>query len=74
MSGAIIPLPNTPSWRGAHLKHRDNFIFTFTTVSRTALGPIQRPIQCLLGALSLGLKRPGREADHTLPSSVEVKE
>jgi len=23
--------PNTPSWRGAHLKHRDNFTFTFYT-------------------------------------------
>jgi hypothetical protein len=22
--------PNAPSWRGAQLKHRDNFIFTFT--------------------------------------------
>jgi len=22
--------PDTPSWRGAQLKHRDNFIFTFT--------------------------------------------
>jgi hypothetical protein len=22
--------PNTPSWRGAQLKHRDNFTFTFT--------------------------------------------
>jgi hypothetical protein len=21
--------PNTPSWRGAHLKHRDSFTFTF---------------------------------------------
>jgi hypothetical protein len=30
MSGAIPPLPNTPSWRGAQLKHRDNFTFTFT--------------------------------------------
>jgi hypothetical protein len=28
MSGAIPPLPNTPSWRGARLKHRDNFTFT----------------------------------------------
>jgi hypothetical protein len=27
MSGAIIPLPNTPSWRGAPLKNRDNFTF-----------------------------------------------
>jgi hypothetical protein len=24
MSGAIPPLPNTPPWRGAQLKHRDN--------------------------------------------------
>jgi hypothetical protein len=28
MSGAISPLPNTPPWRGAQLKHRDNFTFT----------------------------------------------
>jgi hypothetical protein len=28
MSGAIIHSPNTPSWRGAQLKHRDNFTFT----------------------------------------------
>jgi hypothetical protein len=27
MSGAITPLPNTPSWCGAHLKHRDNLTF-----------------------------------------------
>jgi len=26
--GAILPLPPTPSWRGAQLKHRDNFTFT----------------------------------------------
>jgi hypothetical protein len=25
---AVPPLPNTPSWRGAQLKHRDNFTFT----------------------------------------------
>jgi hypothetical protein len=29
MSGAIPPLPNSLSWRGAPLKHRDNFTFTF---------------------------------------------
>jgi len=31
MSGAIPPLPNTPSWRGAQLKtsDRENFIFIF---------------------------------------------
>jgi hypothetical protein len=28
MRGAIPPLPNAPSWRGAQLKHRNNFTFT----------------------------------------------
>jgi hypothetical protein len=49
-------------------------IFLFTTTSRTALGPTQPPIQWVQGALSLGVKRPGREADHSPPSSAEVKE
>jgi hypothetical protein len=43
-------------------------IFLFTTA-----GPTQPPIQCVPGALSLGVKRPGREADHSPPSSAEVK-
>jgi hypothetical protein len=30
MRGAIPPLPNTPSWRGAQLKQRDSFTFTST--------------------------------------------
>jgi hypothetical protein len=49
-------------------------IFLFTTASRTALGPTQPPIQWVPGALSLGVKRPGREADYSPPSSAEVKE
>jgi hypothetical protein len=49
-------------------------IFLFTTASRTALGPTQPPIQWVPGALSLGVKRLGREADHSPPSSFEVKE
>jgi hypothetical protein len=40
-------------------------IFLFITVSRTALGPTQPPIQWEPWALSLGVKRPGREADHS---------
>jgi hypothetical protein len=28
MREAILPLPNTPSWHGAQLKHKDNFTFT----------------------------------------------
>jgi hypothetical protein len=39
-----------------------------------ALGPTQPPIQWVPGALSLGIKRPGREADHSPPSSAKVKE
>jgi len=31
-------------------------------------------IQWMPGALSLGVERPGREADHSPPSSAEVKE
>jgi hypothetical protein len=37
-------------------------------------GPTQPPIQCVPGALSLGIKRPGREAYHSPPSSAEDKE
>jgi hypothetical protein len=48
-------------------------IFLFTTASRTALGPTQPPIQWVPGFLSLGVKRPGREADHSPPSSADVK-
>jgi hypothetical protein len=43
--------------------------FLFSTASRSVLGPTQPPIQWVPGALS-----PGREADHSPPSSAEVKE
>jgi hypothetical protein len=49
-------------------------IFLFITASRTAPGPTQPPSQWVPGALSLGVKRPGREADHSPPSSAEVEE
>jgi hypothetical protein len=45
-------------------------IFLFTTASRMALGPTQSPIQWVPGALSLGAKRPGREAMLKLPQYV----
>jgi hypothetical protein len=48
-------------------------IFLFTTASRPTLGPTQPPIQWVPGTLSLGVKRPGREADHSTPSSANVK-
>jgi hypothetical protein len=53
---------------------RELGISLFTTASKTALGPTQPPIQWVPGALSLGVKRPGREVDHSPPSSAEVKE
>jgi hypothetical protein len=48
-------------------------IFLFATASRTALGPNQPSIQWITRALSLRVKRPGREADRSLPYSVEIK-
>jgi hypothetical protein len=47
-------------------------IFLFTNASRPALGPTQPPVQWVPGALSLGIKQPGREAEHSPPSSAEV--
>jgi hypothetical protein len=47
-------------------------IFITNSVSRPALGPTQPPIHWVPGALSLGVKRPGREADHSPPSRSEV--
>jgi hypothetical protein len=47
-------------------------IFLFITVSRTALGSIQPPIQWVPRALSLGVKRPGCELTthlHLVPKS-----
>jgi hypothetical protein len=43
-------------------------IFLFTTASRPALGPTQPPTQWVPGALSLGVKRSGREDEHSPPS------
>jgi hypothetical protein len=49
-------------------------IFLFTTTSRPVLGRTEPPIRWLPGALSLRVKRPAREADHSPASSAEVKE
>jgi hypothetical protein len=40
---------------------------------RNAYNILQLPIQWIPGALSLGVKRSGREADHSPSSSPEVK-
>jgi hypothetical protein len=54
------------------VKHRDDF--TLHHRVRMVLGPTQPPIQWVPGALSLGVKRPGHEANRSPPSSAEVKE
>jgi hypothetical protein len=48
-----------------------NFYFSMSSIP--LLGPTQPPIQWVVGTLSLGVKRQGREADHSPPSSIEVK-
>jgi hypothetical protein len=48
-------------------------LFVFTTASRPALGPTHPPIQRIPRVPSPGEKRLGREADHSHPSSVGVK-
>jgi hypothetical protein len=47
--------------------------FHFSMSSRPAVGPTQPPIQWVSGALSPGIKLPGHEADHSPPTSTEVK-
>jgi hypothetical protein len=47
--------------------------FTFFTASRLALEPILPPIQCASELLFPRVKQPGRETDHSFPSSAEVK-
>jgi hypothetical protein len=48
-------------------------IFHFCISSRPALGPTQLPTQLVTLALSPRVKRPVCEADHSLPTSAEVK-
>jgi hypothetical protein len=42
MSGAISPLPNTPSWRGAQLKHRESFTFFIVLEKLTVIQLVKK--------------------------------
>jgi hypothetical protein len=48
--------------------------FSFRHRVHTGSRPTQPPIRWVQDALSLGVNRPGREADHSPASSAEVKE
>jgi hypothetical protein len=58
--------PEFDSWRGQEIS-------LYFTASRLALRPTQPLVQWVPGTLSLGVKRPGREADLPPPSSADVK-
>jgi hypothetical protein len=49
------------------------FFFLFAIASRPVQGPSKLFTQWVLVDLSSGVKRPGREANHSAPSSVKVK-
>jgi hypothetical protein len=50
-----------------------DYNFLFSMSSRPALGSTQLPIQWVPGPFSMGVKLPGREDDHSPPTSAEVK-
>jgi hypothetical protein len=52
-------------------KHYETFLLSKT--SRQAVGSTHPAVNWVLGDLSPGLKRPGRQSDHWSQSSVEVK-
>jgi len=54
-------------------RQRFHSLFFFATASRPDLGPIKLPVQWVSQALSPGIKRPRRGADHSPSSSVEIK-
>jgi hypothetical protein len=52
---------------------RGKIFLLSTSASRPVLGPIQPPIQWVPGGSFPGLKRPGREAGNSPPTSAEIK-
>jgi hypothetical protein len=60
---SFMPLPLYPQGK----------LLLYFTMCRLALGPTQSPIQWVPAALSPGVNQPGHKADHSLPSSAEIK-
>jgi hypothetical protein len=59
-------------WAG-FVSRQGQEIFLSSITTRPGLEPMQPPIQRLLSAVFPGVKRQGRESDHSYPSSAEVK-
>jgi hypothetical protein len=53
--------------------HANEYTCKISTLSRPILGPTEPPMQLVPWALSPGVKRQRREADHSPLTSVEVK-
>jgi hypothetical protein len=71
--GSVSIGPRLGAGRPGFVSRQGLEIFLLATASRPALGPTQPPIKWIPGILSPGLKRQRREADHSPPSSAEVK-
>jgi hypothetical protein len=57
----------------AQVRFPSLYLFLFSIVSIPPVGPIQLPIQWTQLSISPQVKRPGREADNSPPSSAEVE-
>jgi hypothetical protein len=53
-------------WNQGFIAGKEHLFVFFSIASKLALGPTQRSIQLVPGALSPGTKRPEREVDHSL--------
>jgi hypothetical protein len=70
-NGTFLIISDGPEGRG--LIPRGGKIFLLSVTSKPALGPTHPPIQWVSGALSQGVKRQGRQSDHSPPSIARVK-
>jgi hypothetical protein len=74
--GSSVGIVLTTDWtfgRSGFVPRQGQRIFPLTSVSRPAMEPTQLPVQWVPGVLSPGKARPGRDADHSPPSSAEVR-
>jgi hypothetical protein len=76
MGGAVPSLPQYAFMAWCSVSGSTGTILPlpfYLTVSRTALGLIEAPILRVTVAISVGVLRTGREADHSSPSNADFK-